>query len=295
LLAGLLCWLDARARGAQLLLRIEDVDTARCTPEFADDMLRALEWLGLDWDATAKQSSRRAAHEAALDALAARELLYPCSCSRSRVRSAGRRAADGGWRYPGHCRERALPAGGWRDAGEPLRLRLPAGRIACTDAGGLPLLDDPADALGDPVLLRRDGAIAYHLAVVVDDAHDAIDHVVRGRDLAPLTAIHRVLQNALGFATPTYRHHFLLLERSGRKLAKLHGAIGWEQLAEVLSGADVCGQLAFAAGLLDAPVEITPRDLLPEFSWSRVRREDQLALWSGSELSFSDVAPYAVR
>jgi glutamyl-tRNA synthetase/glutamyl-Q tRNA(Asp) synthetase len=290
LLAGLLCWLDARSRGAELLLRLEDVDTARCTPELADEMQRALDWLGLDWDEVTIQSSRRLAHEAALDALAERGLLYPCGCSRSHVRSAGTRAADGGWRYPGTCRERALPASGWRASGEALRLRLPAGRVDCADEGGMALLDDPAAALGDPVLRRRDGAIAYHLAVVVDDANAAITRVVRGRDLAPLTAIQRVLQRALGLSPPTYRHHLLLLEKAGDKLAKLHGAVAWSQLAERASGAEICGQLACAAGLLDTPRAATPRELLPGFAWSQVRSRDQLARWNGSELVFAQAS-----
>lgn len=288
LLAGLLCWLDARSRGAKLLLRLEDVDTARCTPQLAEDMQRALDWLGLDWDAVAVQSDRRAAHEAALDVLAERGLLYPCRCSRSDVRAAGTRAVDGGWRYPGTCRARALPGNGWRAAGEPLRLRLPEGRVACHDEGGLTLLDTPASALGDPVLLRRDGAVAYHLAVVVDDADDEITRVVRGRDLAPLTAIHRVLQRALALPTPVYRHHLLLLERNGDKLAKLHGAVGWPTLSRHTSGPENCGQLACAAGLLDVPRAVTPRELLAEFDWSRVRRADQLARWTGDQLEFAD-------
>ena len=290
LLAGLLCWLDARCRGADLLLRLEDVDVARCTPELADEMQRALAWLGLDWDAVALQSARREAHEAALDTLATQGLLYPCDCSRSHVRAAGTRAADGGWRYPGTCRGRPLPVGGWREAGGALRLRLPLGRVSCEDEGGMALLDDPAAALGDPLLLRRDGAIAYHLAVVVDDADDAITRVVRGRDLAPLTAIHRVLQRALGLPAPAYRHHLLLLEEAGDKLAKLHGAVAWSALAAAASGPEICGQLACALGLLDAPRPIAPQELLPDFDWSRIRRRDQLARWNGGELVFAEVS-----
>jgi glutamyl/glutaminyl-tRNA synthetase len=173
---------------------------------------------------------------------------------------------------------------------EALRLRLPEGRVDCRDEGGVPLLDDPARALGDPVLQRRDGAIAYHLAVVVDDAADAISRVVRGRDLAPLTAIHRCLQQALGLAPPTYRHHLLLLEEDGSKLAKLHGSISWSMLAAQASGAEICGQLAYASGLLDAPHPVTARELLPEFTWSRVRVGDQLARWNGNALEFEEAS-----
>jgi glutamyl/glutaminyl-tRNA synthetase len=175
LLAGLLCWLDARSRGAHLLLRLEDVDHTRCTPEHAAEM-------------------------------------------------------------------------------------------------------------GDPVLLRRDGAIAYHLAVVVDDAEDGITRIVRGRDLAPSTAIHRVLQRGLGLPEPVTRHHLLLLEEAGGKLAKLHGAVGWHELREHMDGARACGLLAAAAGLLAEPAPITPAALLAGFDWSRVRDADQVMRWTGSAL-----------
>jgi glutamyl/glutaminyl-tRNA synthetase len=230
------------------------------------------------------QSERRAAHEAGLDALEERGLLYPCGCSRSQIRGAAARAADGGWRYPGSCRERPLPAGGWRSCGEALRLRLPAGRLAIDDESGLDLSQAPLAEMGDPVLRRRDGAIAYHLAVVVDDAEDDITRVVRGRDLAASTAIHRVLQRALELPEPATRHHLLLLEEEGGKLAKLHGAVGWQELRSQLGGEETCGLLAAAAGLREAPAATTPHALLDGFDWSRVRDEDQVMRWTGRAL-----------
>jgi glutamyl/glutaminyl-tRNA synthetase len=284
LLAGLLCWLDARRRGAHLLLRLEDVDHTRCTPEWADDIRAALRWLGLDWDEERVQSQRRASHEAALERLASAGLLYPCSCPRSAVRAAGTRAADGGWRYPGTCRERRLPAAGWRSCPEALRLRLPPGRIEVPDESGLDLSQDPLLEMGDPVLRRGDGAIAYHLAVVVDDAEDGVTRVVRGRDLAPSTAIHRVLQRALGLPAPRTRHHLLLLEEHGAKLAKLHGAVAWRELRDRLAPERLCGFLAHVAGLLDAPGEARPCDLLEGFAWGRVAEADRVLRWSEGEL-----------
>ena len=128
-LAALLCWLDARCSGASVALRLEDLAPDRCTPESARDMIDALDWLGLDWDERSLQSENRARHEAALDALEELGVLYPCACSRSSVKRAGVRAADGGWRYPGTCRDRTLPPGGWREADESLRLRLATGVV----------------------------------------------------------------------------------------------------------------------------------------------------------------------
>src|SRR5262245_1074125 len=293
LLAGLLAWLDARSRGAAFGLRLEDVDAERCTPAFASEMREALRWLGLEWDAECVQSERRAEHEAALDALAAAGLLYPCRCSRAAVRRAGLLATDGGHLYPGTCRGRALPPGGWRAAREALRLRLPEGRVVPTDEGGLDLSQDPAREMGDPVLLRRDGGIAYHLAVVVDDAAEGVTRVVRGRDLATSTAIHVLLQGALGLPTPSYRHHLLLLEERGAKLAKLHGAVGWRALREHYSPEGLRGGPAGAPGLAPRPGPATPRTLLAGFAWERVRPEDQVVRWTGQELVWLGPAPSA--
>jgi glutamyl/glutaminyl-tRNA synthetase len=284
LLAGLLAWLDARSRGARCALRLEDIDPVRCTPEHASAMREALAWLGLDWDAESLQSANRPAHAAALDRLEASGLLYPCACSRTEIARAGVRAADGGWRYTGRCRGRELPRGGWRAVDGAVRMRLPEGRVDLRDESGLDLSQDPSADMGDPVLRRRDGAIAYHLAVVVDDAEAQITRVVRGRDIAPSTATHVLLQRALGLPTPSYRHHFLLLEETGGKLAKLHGAVGFRELATAYDGPALCGLLASFAGLAPDPRPTTPRALLAGFDWARVRDEDRAVRWTGSAL-----------
>jgi glutamyl/glutaminyl-tRNA synthetase len=284
LLAGLLAWLDARSLGARFLLRMEDVDRTRCTPEAAEEMRQALRWLGLEWDAEHVQSQRREAHEAALDRLAAQGALYPCTCTRSEVRQAGERTADGGWRYPGTCRSRALPEGGWRAASGALRLRLEPGTVEPFEESELDLGQDPLLAMGDPVLLRADGSIAYHLAVVVDDGADEVTRVVRGRDLATSTAIHVTLQRRLALPSPRYRHHALLLEESGGKLAKLHGAVGWHDLQAHYSAPRLCGLLAWLVGLLPTPDDCTPEYLLPGFSWKCVGDRDVVLGWTGSEL-----------
>ncbi len=256
-------------------------------------MRAALDWFGLDWDDEAIQSDRREAHEAALDELAKAGLLYPCGCSRAQIRRLARPAADGGFRYPGTCRKRPLPADGWRNTNEALRLRLPKGRIEIRDESGLDLSQNPLDAMGDPVLLRRDGTLAYHLAVVVDDAEDGVSRIIRGRDLATSTAIHRVLQRALGLPEPVMRHHLLLLEEDGDKLAKLHGAVGWHSLERHVAADSLCGLLAHVAGLSDDGAPRTPRELLADFDWERVEACDQVMRWTGNRLIHLGSAPAA--
>lgn len=283
LLSALLVWLDARARGGKALLRLEDLDTTRTKAVWATQLVDACRDLGLDWDETIVQTARGPAHEAALDRLAAAGRLYPCTCSRA-DRAGGRRSPDGGWAYENTCRGRPL-VGNWRDATEPLRVRLDDDRVELVDDGGLDLSQTPAHDMGDPIVRRRDGVIAYQLAVVVDDADEGVTHVVRGRDIATSTATQVMIQRALGLPMPHYRHHFLLLEHQrGDKLAKLHGSIPYSTLRAQHDGPMLCGLLAHAAGQLPAPRSCTPRELVAHFDWSRVPREDRVARLDASGL-----------
>ena len=301
LLAALLVWLDARSRGGRALLRLEDLDVTRTRAAWAAQLVEACDWLGLAWDAVVVQSDRRAAHEAALDAFAAAGQLYPCTCSRA-ARAGGRRAPDGSWAYDNTCRDRALPAAGWRATPDALRVRLDDDRVELIDDGGLDLSQTPAHELGDPVVRRRDGVIAYQLAVVVDDGDAGITDVIRGRDIAPSTATQVMLQRLLGLPTPRYRHHFLLLEpaRAGAsseadhagacKLAKLHGSLPFSQLRARHDGPALCGILAHAAGQLAAPAPCAPLDLVAAFDWQRVPTRDRVSRWTEHGLAITDDA-----
>ena len=273
LLSALLVWLDARSRGGRALLRLEDLDPERATAAYARQLTGALAWLDLDWDEAIAQSARGDAHDAALDRLAAAGRLYPCACSRAQ-RQGGRRGPDGGWAYANTCRGRALPTDGWRTSLEPLRAQLDDVRVELVDDLGVDLSQTPAHDLGDPVVRRRDGAIAYQLAVVVDDADAGVTDVVRGRDIAPSTATQVLLQRALGLSTPRYRHHFLLLETGVDKLSKLHGSIPFPALRARHTAPELVALLAAAAG--QAPRGHV-RELVADFAWSRVPRTDRLA------------------
>ena len=284
LMAALLCWLDARSRGARLLLRLEDLDPERCRPEWARGMRADLEWLGLDWDAVETQSGAAERHAQALDELEALGALSPCRCTRSQLRTRQARNPALGSIYPGTCRPRELPPGGWRACGEALRAKLPDARIELRDASGADLSGIPARDPGDPVVRRRDGAFAYPLAGVCDDAQAGVTHVVRGRDLAPTTPTQAALQDLLELPRPHYRHHLLLLEERGDKLAKLHGAVGSPELRAHYTAPELCGLLARAAGLRADPAPVTPGELLPGFGWTRVAREDRTLRWTGERL-----------
>ncbi len=266
LLAALLCWLDARTQGARLLLRLEDLDPQRCTPALVTGLQADLAWFGLDFAAVEVQSAHGARHAAALDHLAAAGVLYPCPLSRSELQAIGRPGPDGAWTTDNRNRGRPLPHGGWRMSDEPLRVVVP-------------------DALGDPLVRRRDGAVAYQLAVVVDDAAAGVTRVVRGRDIEASTATQVALQRLLGLTTPAYHHHALLLQADGQgKLSKFHGAVAVPELQTHVSPATLCGFLAWCCGLLPTAEPTTPQALLPRFAWDRVSVSDVAVAWDGRQL-----------
>jgi glutamyl-Q tRNA(Asp) synthetase len=230
-------WRAARGAGGRFLLRLEDIDHTRCRPEFADGILEDLAWLGLHWDGgVRRQSEHFPDYRAALDRLQALDVLYPCFCTRREIRAEIARSGGApqgeaghglGPAYPGTCRrlspaERAARLKAARDYA--LRLDAAAalartGPLCWAEQGEPPHRVSACD-LADVVLARRDFPASYHLAVTVDDAIQGVTLVTRGVDLAAATPIHRLLQALLGLPTPRYRHHPLLTDAAGRRLAK---------------------------------------------------------------------------
>lgn len=226
----------ARAAGGTFHLRIEDLDQSRARPHWEAQIAGDLHWLGLSWPEPAmRQSERGAAYRAALDDLAAMELLYPCGCSRSEIEAAAGAPQEGvpgfgpdGRIYPGTCRHRPMADRGPTDV---IRLNMARAAKALpdltfTETGpghlGTHRLDpgDLVTTIGDVILERRQMAGAYHLAVVVDDAAQQITHVIRGEDLLEATRIHVLLQHLLNLPTPVYHHHRLIRDDKGKRLAK---------------------------------------------------------------------------
>jgi glutamyl-Q tRNA(Asp) synthetase len=206
-------FLAARSRGDRWLVRMEDLDTSRVVPGCAPQMLGTLEAFGLNWDGAVEyQSQRTAYYEEALERLSARGLTFQCSCSRAE------RVAEGG--YPGTCRQ-----GARRPGPTATRFRVDDVTISFEDD----LQGSCHFALrerGDVIVRRRDGAFAYQLAVVVDDALQGVTDVVRGADLLDSTPWQIALQHSLGLLTPRYAHLPLVTEPDGRKLAKSRRSVG---------------------------------------------------------------------
>ena len=225
MVAALASWLDARAHGGRWLVRIEDVDIPRCIAGADETILKQLADCGLVPDEQPWWQSRRGdAYQRALDSLVAGGHAYPCACSRKDIElalaDAGHpHARHGELVYPGTCR-----SGLHGRAARSWRFRVQPGIVQWADRRLGAQSQDVEDEVGDFVLKRADGLWAYQLAVVVDDAAQAITDVVRGEDLADNTARQVRLQQALGVATPRYLHTPLVLGANGEKLSKQNGA-----------------------------------------------------------------------
>jgi glutamyl-Q tRNA(Asp) synthetase len=221
------------AEGSSFLVRIEDLDLERCRPHFEAWILEDLAWLGTAPSLPpVRQSERQGAYESALSALKEEGLLYPCFCSRKEIQEEAKRIGSAphgpdGVLYPGTCMSLdGNQAADWIAEGRPHAWRLKtleagkrAGSLNFTDLEAGDFQVNPT-LFGDPILARRDGGISYHLAVVMDDAEQGVELVTRGRDLLPACHLHRLLQALLCLEAPIWRHHRLVVDESGRRLAK---------------------------------------------------------------------------
>ncbi|AKJ00917.1 glutamyl-tRNA synthetase [Archangium gephyra] len=262
--SALLGWLQARAAGGQFLLRIEDLDRARCKPQFLDDLYRDLEWLGLDWDETPLvQSQRDDVYREALEKLERTGRVYPCFCTRAeiaRAASAPHGLSDEGPRYPGTCAPLTPEAGAERARTRvpALRFRAAPGEWCFEDGLHGRTCQDVATLVGDFVVRRNDGVASYQLAVVVDDAASHITDVLRGDDLLTSTPRQLQIHEALGLTPPRFWHVPLVLGEDGKRLAKREGAFAVAELRERgIAVERVLGLLAAWSGLGDgAPVTL---------------------------------------
>jgi glutamyl-tRNA synthetase len=266
---ALLAWLFARAQDARFLVRMEDLDAGRVRERFYEEQLRDLRALGLDWDGpVVRQSDRLPLYGAAVETLAADGLVYECWCTRAEIREAAS-APHGdlpeGF-YPGTClrlgeRERAAR----RAEGRPpaLRVRADAASVAFEDR----IAGTVTGVVDDFVVRRNDGAYAYNLAVVVDDADQGVGEVVRGADLLDSTPRQLWLGERLGLPAPRHAHVPLMLGDDGARLAKRHGAVTLADRAALGESADdVRGMLAASVGLSEPGEAVGPADLVERFS-----------------------------
>ena len=274
--AYLLAWLSARSRGGEILLRMEDLDTLRCTEENSECIRDDLRWLGLDWDReTPPQRHRTEAYERALELLRSRANVFPCWCTRGSLNLVNApHASDGHPIHPASCREASPEERKKHKAPPAWRLEAPDLRISFRDGVFGLYSENLKEACGDFVLRRADGVFVYQLAVVADDGEFGVTEVVRGCDLLSSTPRQIYLQQLLGYPRPEYFHVPMLTDREGRKLSKRDADLDLGALRQRYLGEEIIGLLAYACGLLDRCEPIPARELIPAFSWEKVRKED---------------------
>lgn len=293
LFCSLLAWLSAKSQGGRMVLRMEDLDVERCSPDFALQAQRDLSTLGLTWEegpdkggphSPYDQGSRAGFYTVQLEKLQGLGLVYPCFCSRAELHAASApHTSDGEVIYAGTCRDLSpQEVAQRRKVRSPaLRLRVPQEVLAFTDLHYGPQKQDLPTQCGDFILRRSDGVFAYQLAVVADDGDMGITQVVRGRDLLSSTPRQILLYRLLGYPVPEFAHTPLLLAPEGRRLSKRDGDMSLSGLLRRgYSPQDVVGLLAYLAGLVPQPVPLWPQDLVEDFSWEKVPKEDVcLPLW----------------
>lgn len=284
LLCCLLAWLSARQKGGKVVLRIEDLDTARCKRPYAEQMIEDLQWLGLTWDegpgvggpdGPYYQSERTALYEQALEKLERMGLVYPCYCTRAELHAASApHRSDGQAVYPGTCRHLTAAEREKKTRAPATRLMVPDETWSFTDGHMGHYGENLLHECGDFLLRRSDGMFAYQLAVVVDDAAMGVTEVVRGSDLLSSTPRQLYLYDLLGLKAPEFIHFPLLLAPDGRRLSKRDADAGLDDLRFKLTAEEILGRLAYLGGFNPTAQPKTAEELLKDFHWEKVPKED---------------------
>ena len=279
--SALLSWLSAKSQDGSWVLRIEDIDPQRSRPEFARQLIEDLTWLGLTFDeGPYYQSERGEIYEQYLSCLKEQGLTYPCYCTRADIMATqAPHESDGRIVYKGTCRPRVTNNSSLLTPHSSLRK--PATRLIVPDEE-IPFVDghygshsiNLATHCGDFILRRADGAWAYQLAVVVDDALMGITEVVRGRDLLLSVPQQIYLHRLLGFTPPSFCHLPLLCNEQGQRLCKRDKSLDLGELRKSHTAEVIIGLLAYYAGLIDHQEKVSAQELVSEFSWAKVPTED---------------------
>ena len=274
--AALLSWLSARSQEGDWFLRIEDIDPQRSRKEYADQIRDDLRWLGLEWDEECTQSERFHLYEEHLNRLQSLGVTYPCYCTRADILATqAPHESDGRVVYKGTCRN--LPPEKLREKeGEAAAIRLivPDKDITFCDGHYGEQVVNLARNCGDFILRRKDGAWAYQLAVVVDDALNGITEVVRGRDLLLSVPQQTYLFSLFGYEQPSYTHIPLLVNAAGQRLSKRDKSLELSALRSKYTAEEIIGMLAYHAGITDSPAPSKAHELINKFSWDKVPKND---------------------
>ena len=274
--AALIAWLSVRSKGGELVLRMEDLDTARTSAEFAQLLRQDLKWLGLDWDwEMPPQSQRSEVYDRYFEMLADQGLLYPCYCTRSQLHNVNApHLSDGTYVYAGTCRDLTDAQRASMGRAPAWRVKVPQALYTVNDLCQGVFTQDLAKECGDFVVRRADGVYVYQLAVTVDDGEAGVTEVVRGWDLLGSAPRQMYLQELFGFAHPQYGHVPMLVAPDGRRLSKRDRDMDLGQLQSRMTAEQLIGKLAFAANLTKTDDAISAKELATVFDWENLRKDE---------------------
>lgn len=281
MLSSLLAWLDIRKLGGEMIFRLEDLDPDRSHGEFSKLMADDLEWLGLDWDIGWRpncneeyaQSNRTVKYEQLFERFKEKNLVYPCYCSRAQRLAASAphpgELTEGGCacKTMGHAEQIAMLEAGKRPS---YKIRVTNSEIDFVDAHCGPQCFHLKAGYDDFIIRRSDGVFAYQFAVSYDDAVMGVSRVVRAKDLLDSTPKQIWLIKQMGYTPPIYCHAPLLTMPDGRKMSKRNGDLCMAELRKTHTPDELCGKLAYIAGLIDSPQAISASELIPLFSWDKI-------------------------
>ena len=285
ILCAMLSWLSVRSVGGKYILRIEDLDAMRCPRSLADLIEDDLHWFGIDWDEGGSvggdawyQSTRTAIYDTCFEKLQQKGLIYPCFCSRAQLHAAqAPHRSDGTYVYAGTCRNLTPEQIAEKSKRRPpaARVRVPNRVVSFVDGCQGEYTENLAHDCGDFIIRRSDGVYGYQLAVVVDDAEMGVTEVVRGRDLLESTPRQLYLYEQLGLQAPKFYHMPLLTAPDGRRLSKRDGDLDLGILRERFGRPEpIVGMMAKAIGLRPTAQPTPLKDLIADFSWDKIPKED---------------------
>ena len=274
--AALMAWASVRSKDGEMVLRMEDLDKARTSDDFAEILRSDLAWLGLDYDReTPAQSQRSKVYDTYFEKMREMGLLYPCYCTRSQLHSVNApHLSDGTYVYTGTCRNLTEEQRAQFDRKPAWRCVVPDKLWQVEDLVQGHYELNLATECGDMVVRRADGVYVYQLAVTVDDGEAGVTEVVRGMDLLSSAPRQMYLQELFGFPHPAYAHVPMLLAPDGRRLSKRDKDLDLGQLRKHVTPEQLIGTLAFAAGLIDQNKAISAKELAREFRWDRLSGEN---------------------
>jgi len=271
--AALLSWLSPKSKGGSWILRMEDLDTLRTKPEYAELLRSDLRWLGLSWDEeTEAQSLRSAVYDRYFEELREKNLLFPCYCTRSQLHNVNApHLSDGTYVYAGTCRNLTDAERAAKTRAPSWRVLVPDREISLQDLVQGDYRENLLHDCGDFVVRRADGVYVYQLAVTVDDGESGVTEVVRGWDLLGSAPRQMYLQELFGFDHPEYAHIPMLMAPEGRRLSKRDQDLDMGALRNRLKPEQLIGVLAHAAGLTADANPISAAELSTIFDWSKIQ------------------------